>query len=290
MSEEPPAIAFKDLTRDFPIGLRGYKLRALEKVSFNIPAKGIYGLLGPNGSGKSTSIKIILGLLSPSSGRCEVFGVKAGSQQSKKKLGYLPENPHFPSFLTGKELVEYFAGLSEISGKLAKKNSEEVIQLVGMENAANRKVRTYSKGMLQRIGLAQALVHNPDILILDEPLSGLDPEGTQEVIDVLMELRNKGKTILISSHLLSRVEEVCDRVAILHKGRLIKEGNLMDLIEDKSKTTSIQISGFQSKETLESVTRFLERENLEVQSIDTIKRPLDEVFIEILKKDRELHQ
>jgi len=290
MSEEPPAIAFKDLTRDFPIGLRGYKLRALEKVSFNIPAKGIYGLLGPNGSGKSTSIKIILGLLSPSSGRCEVFGVKAGSQQSKKKLGYLPENPHFPSFLTGKELVEYFAVLSGISGKLAKKNSEEVIQLVGMENAANRKVRTYSKGMLQRIGLAQALVHNPDILILDEPLSGLDPEGTQEVIDVLMELRNKGKTILISSHLLSRVEEVCDRVAILHKGRLIKEGNLMDLIEDKSKTTSIQISGFQSKETLESVTRFLERENLEVQSIDTIKRPLDEVFIEILKKDRELHQ
>jgi len=290
MSEEPPALAFKDLTRDFPIGLRGYKLRALEKVSFNIPAKGIYGLLGPNGSGKSASIKIILGLLSPSSGRCEVFGEKAGSQQSKKKLGYLPENPHFPSFLTGKELVEYFAGLSGISGKLAKKNSEEVIQLVGMENAANRKVRTYSKGMLQRIGLAQALVHNPDILILDEPLSGLDPEGTQEVIDVLMELRNKGKTILISSHLLSRVEEVCDRVAILHKGRLIKEGNLMDLIEDESKTTSIQISGFQSKETLESVTRFLERENLEVQSIDTIKRPLDEVFIEILKKDRELHQ
>ena len=290
MSEEPPAIAFKDLTRDFPIGLRGYKLRALEKVSFDVPAKGIYGLLGPNGSGKSTSIKIILGLLSPSSGRCEVFGETAGSQQSKKKLGYLPENPHFPSFLTGEELVEYFAGLSGISGKLARKNSEEVLQLVGMENAANRKVRTYSKGMLQRIGLAQALVHNPEILILDEPLSGLDPEGTQEVIDVLMELRNKGKTILVSSHLLSRVEEICDRVAILHKGRLIKEGHLMDLLEDESKATSIQISGFQSMETLESVTRLLERENLEVQSIDTIKRPLDEVFIEILKKDRELHQ
>ena len=287
MSEELPAIAFKDLTRDFPIGLRGYKLRALEKVSFNVPVKGIYGLLGPNGSGKSTSIKIILGLLTPSSGTCEVLGTSAGSQQSKKHLGYLPENPHFPSFLSGKELVEYFAGLSGISGKLARQKVGEVLDWVGMEKAAERKVRTYSKGMLQRIGLAQALVHDPEILILDEPLSGLDPEGTQEVIDLLIDLRDRGKTILISSHLLSRVEEVCNQVAILHKGRVIHEGPLQELLENESQTTYIQLSGTQSSKTMESLTRKLEGENLKVQSMGSVKRPLDEVFLEILKKDRE---
>lgn len=290
MSVEPPAIAFRDLTRDFPIGLRGYKLRALEKVSFEIPKSGIFGLLGPNGSGKSTAIKIVLGLLSPSSGACEVFGRTAGTLESKNRVGYLPENPHFPAFLAGRELVEYFAGLSGISGKKAKEQTEAVISLVGMDHSALRKVGTYSKGMLQRIGLAQALVHDPDILILDEPLSGLDPAGTQEVINLLIELRKRNKTILISSHLLSRVEEICDRVAILHKGRLIKEGPLSELLESESPNQTLEVSGIESKEDLNKLVQRLQDENVKVESFGNVKRTLDEVFLDIVAEDKEGNQ
>ena len=287
MDKQTPAIAFRDLTRDFPVGLRGYKLRALEKVSFDIPQHGIYGLLGPNGSGKSTAIKIILGLLAPSAGRCEVLGSPASSRESKGRLGYLPENPHFPSFLSGEELVLYFAGLSGITGTKAKGKTKDVIHLVGLSGAASRKVKTYSKGMLQRIGLAQALVHDPEIIILDEPLSGLDPEGTQEVIDLLTSLRNQKKTILISSHLLSRVEEVCDRIAILHKGRLIKEGKLEDLLQEEAQTLSIQISGTKNLPTGDELIKTLGEMGFKIDSIRSATRPLDQVFLDIVSKDRE---
>ena len=159
-----------------------------------------------------------------------------------------------------------------------------------MDHSAHRKVGTYSKGMLQRIGLAQALVHDPDILILDEPLSGLDPEGTQEVINLLIELRKRNKTILISSHLLSRVEEICDRVAILHKGRLIKEGPLSELLESESPNQTLEISGIESKEDLNKLVQRLQDENVKVESFGNVKRPLDEVFLDIVAEDKEGNQ
>ena len=287
MQPETPAIAFIDLTRDFPIGLRGYKLRALEKVNLRIPPKGIFGLLGPNGSGKSTAIKIILGLLKPSTGACEVFGKPAGNLESRNRIGYLPENPHFPSFLSGRELVTYFGGLSGMEKQHVKERTEKVIELVGMTHCANRKIRTYSKGMLQRIGLAQALVHNPDVLVLDEPLSGLDPKGTQEVLDLLLKLKNKGKVILISSHLLTRVEEVCDRVAILHRGHLLKEGKLDDLLQDQGNTQMLEVSGFLEGATQEALKKLFQENNLRLESIQKAKRPLDRVFLDIVQKDKE---
>ena len=287
MQQETPAIALIDLTRDFPIGLRGYKLRALEKVNLSIPPKGIFGLLGPNGSGKSTAIKIILGLLKPSAGICKVFGKPAGNLESRNRIGYLPENPHFPSFLSGRELVIYFGGLSGMEKQHANERTEEVIELVGMTQSANRKIRTYSKGMLQRIGLAQALVHNPDVLVLDEPLSGLDPQGTQEVLDLLLRLKNKGKVILISSHLLTRVEEICDRVAILHRGHLLKEGKLDDLLMEKGNTHMLKVSGFPDGTTEEELHSLFQDKNLKVESIQPAKRPLDEFFLDIVQKDKE---
>lgn len=287
MQQKTPAIAFIDLTRDFPIGLRGYKLRALEKVNLQIPAKGIFGLLGPNGSGKSTAIKIILGLLKPSAGSCEVFGKPAGNLESRNRIGYLPENPHFPSFLSGRELVLYFGGLSGMNHPQVKERAEEVIELVGMAQSAHRKVRTYSKGMLQRIGLAQALVHNPDALVLDEPLSGLDPQGTQEVLDLLLTLRDKGKVILISSHLLTRVEEVCDRVAILHRGHLLKEGKLDQLLQEQGNTHTVEVTGLNEGTTAVDLKKLLQANNLNVESIQAARRPLDRVFLDIVQKDKE---
>ena len=281
MQTGTPAIAFKNLTRDFPIGLRGYKLRALESVDMEIPAEGIFGLLGPNGSGKSTSIKIILGLLKASAGTCEVFGKPAGSLEARNRIGYLPENPHFHKFLTGRELVKYFAGLSGMEPKAIPERTDSVIEQVGMGHGANRKIGTYSKGMQQRIGLAQALVHDPDILVLDEPLSGLDPQGTREVMDLLKDLRAQGKAVLICSHLLTRIEEICDRVAILYKGRLIKEGSMDELLGGYGESHVLTVSG--GRAAREKAGEALSGVGLKLEDAQTSRRPLDDWFLELIK-------
>lgn len=282
MKTGTPAIAFKNLTRDFPIGLRGYKLRALESVNLDIPPKGIFGLLGPNGSGKSTSIKIILGLLKPSAGTCEVFGKPAGSLESRMRIGYLPENPHFHKFLTGRELVKYFAGLSGMEAQRIPERTEAVISLVGMGHGADRKIRTYSKGMQQRIGLAQALVHDPDVLVLDEPLSGLDPQGTREVMDLLSKLRSQGKVVLICSHLLTRIEEICDRVGILYKGKLIKEGSMDELLGDHGAPQQLTVSGGAASKG--KVEEALSGIGMKLEGIQSSRRPLDDWFLDLINE------
>jgi ABC-2 type transport system ATP-binding protein len=276
------AIAFKNLTRDFPIGQRGFKLRALEAINLEIPPRGIFGLLGPNGSGKSTAIKLILGLLKPSDGCCEVFGEPAGSLTSRKRIGYLPENPRFHNFLTGRELVRYFAVLSGMGKEAIREQTEKVINQVGMEQGADRKVKTYSKGMLQRIGLAQALVHDPDILVLDEPLSGLDPQGTSEVMDLLKAFGDKGKLIVICSHLLTRIEEVCDRVAILYKGKLVVEGTLDVLLGGSRDTKLLKVSGEGVDPA--GLAELLANKGLKLEGVQDARRPLDEWFLQMINQ------
>lgn len=228
-----PAIRISNLTKDFAVGMRGMKLRAVDDLCLEIGDNEIFGLLGPNGSGKSTTIKIILGLLEPSTGACEIYGEPSCRVRARRSVGFLPEAPYFYRYLSGRELVRYYARLCAVPRAEIDAAVDSVIELVGMGEAAHRRVGTYSKGMLQRIGLAQALVHDPQLVILDEPTAGVDPLGSAAIAEIVRELKRRGKTVLLSSHLLAQIEGLCDRVAILHRGQLVKEGRVDDLVEEK---------------------------------------------------------
>jgi ABC-2 type transport system ATP-binding protein len=228
-----PAICIQNLTKDFAVGLRGMKLRAVDDLCLEVGDNEIFGLLGPNGSGKSTTIKIVLGLLEASTGTCEIYGRPSKLVEARRSVGFLPEAPYFYRYLTGRELVRYYARVCMVSRTEIDAAVDSVIKLVGMTEAADRRVGTYSKGMLQRIGLAQSLVHDPQLVILDEPTAGVDPLGSAAIAEIIRELKHRGKTILLSSHLLAQIEGLCDRVAILHRGKLVREGRVDDLVEEK---------------------------------------------------------
>lgn len=236
------AIRIEGLTKDFPLGVFGVKLRAVDALDLEVGHNQIYGLLGPNGSGKSTTIKIILGLLRASAGRCLIYGQSSDRVAARRSVGFLPEAPYFYRYLSGRELVRYYGRICGLSGPELARAVDSVIELVGMTEAANRRVGTYSKGMLQRIGLAQAIVHDPQLVILDEPTAGVDPLGSAAIAEIVRELKRRGKTILLSSHLLAQIEGLCDRVAILHRGRLVREGRVADLVEAKD-TESLVVRG-----------------------------------------------
>jgi len=223
---ETPAIRIRDLEKVFPVPLRRRQVVALRGLSLDIPAGHVYGLLGPNGSGKSTTLKILLGLVTPTSGSTEIFGVSSDRVASRAEVGFLPENPYFYKFLTGAETISFYGKLCGLGGRPLRKRVRELLETVGLTDAGDRRISGYSKGMLQRIGLAQALVHDPRLLILDEPTAGVDPAGSRQIRDLILQLKDRGKTILLTSHLLEQVQEVCDRVGILARGRLVREGSL----------------------------------------------------------------
>lgn len=226
-----PAVELRDVTKDFVVGVRGMRLRAVDRLSLTIGQGQIFGLLGPNGSGKSTTIKMLLGFTLPSAGQCSIFGVPCDRPESRILVGYLPESPEYYRYLTGQELLAYFGRLCGLCGERLVSRVAEVIDTVGLTHAAKRRVGTYSKGMLQRIGLAQAIVHDPKLIILDEPTAGVDPVAASAIAELLLRLRSEGKTILVTSHLLDQVEDICDRVAFLDRGRLILEGSVCDLTQ-----------------------------------------------------------
>ena len=227
------AICIQNLTKDFAVGMRGKKLRAVDDLCLEVGDNEIFGLLGPNGSGKSTTIKIILGLLEASKGTCEIYGRPSKLVDARRSVGFLPEAPYFYRYLTGRELVRYYARICMVSRIKIDAAVDSVIKLVGMTESADRRVGTYSKGMLQRIGLAQSMVHDPQLVILDEPTAGVDPLGSAAIAEILRELKHRGKTVLLSSHLLAQIEGLCDRVAILHRGKLVCVGRIDDLVEEK---------------------------------------------------------
>ncbi len=211
------------------------RVLALEGLEMEVQRGEVFGLLGPNGSGKSTAMKMILGLLRPTSGSAEVCGFRAGTIAARRQIGFLPENPYFPVFLSGAELVRYYGRLSGLGGAGLEKRVKELLELVRLGGeAGKRPLRTYSKGMLQRAGLAGALVGDPEILMLDEPTAGVDPAGSREIRDLILELKARGKTVIFSSHLLEQVEDVADRVIILHRGKKLREGRLEDLLTRKN--------------------------------------------------------
>ena len=235
----PPAIAIRNLTKVFPIPFRRERVLAVRNLSLEVAPGQVYGLLGPNGSGKSTTMKIVLGLISPSAGQTEIFGRDSQIVDSHEEVGFLPENPYFYKYLTGTETLRFYGKLCGLSGSGLRDKAADLLKLVGLEQAANRRLGGYSKGMLQRIGLAQALVQDPRLLVLDEPTAGVDPRGSAEIRDLIVACKDRGITVLLCSHLLGQVQEICDRIGILDRGILVREGRLEDLISIEDQTEII---------------------------------------------------
>lgn len=273
-----PAIQLTGLVKEFAIPLRGLRLRAVDALSLSIAPGQVYGLLGPNGSGKSTTIKVLLGLLEPTAGSCRIFGVPCSDPRSRLQVGYLPEAPEFYRFLTGREFVHLCARICGVTRRQAESRVSEVLQWVGISEAADRRVGTYSKGMLQRIGLAQALVHDPRLVILDEPTAGVDPVGSAEIAELIARLKAQGKTILLSSHLLAQVEGMCDRIAILDRGRLILESDVASLVGDGVRR-ALLVEGF-PPEAEDDFRTWLAMRGGRLLAIERPRTTLDQVFLE----------
>ena len=219
------------------------QVEAVRGLSLEVKRGEIFGLLGPNGSGKTTTIKMMMGLIFPTAGAIEVFGEAVPNVAVKRRVGYLPENPNFYDYLRADEFLEFSARLCGVNKATRRKRIPDLLSRVGLSGALNRPLRKFSKGMLQRIGLAQALVHDPDLVVLDEPLSGLDPIGRKEVRDIIAELREQDKTVIFSSHILSDVEMICDRVGILVRGRLRDIGPLEGLLSARTVQTEVLLAG-----------------------------------------------
>ncbi|MCP5535280.1 MAG: ABC transporter ATP-binding protein [Akkermansiaceae bacterium] len=217
-------------------------VEALRGVSLQVPRGGIFGLLGPNGAGKSTLVKILMSIVRPTRCSGTMLGLPVGHKPTLARVGYLPEHARFPEYLKGGEVIRYVAGLSGISRASAKKRTGELLELVGMQDWGNHRMGTYSKGMKQRIGLAQALVNDPEIVFLDEPTDGVDPKGRLEMRTLLQQMRNEGRTVFINSHLLGELEMICDSVAIMDKGEIVRQGTIAELTE-KSQRYELRIQG-----------------------------------------------
>jgi len=240
-------IKIENLSKDYSSLKRKNNLLALDNVSLSVERGKIFGLLGQNGAGKTTLVKILLGLTHPTEGRFSLFGDLTNNYKNKKRIGYLPENHRFPNFLTAYQVLYYLALLSELDYRGLKTKIYESLELVGLKGIEKKKVKTFSKGMMQRLGIAQSIIHNPDLIFLDEPTDGIDPIGRKEIRDILVRLKNENKTVFLNSHILSEVELITDNVAILHKGKLIKQGSITELtaIENEYKiTTDAELDGF----------------------------------------------
>ncbi len=234
--EEVRAVETVGLTKRYPLTWKRKILVALDNLNLTIKQGEVFGLLGPNGSGKSTTLKLLLGLIVPSAGEARVFGLPPDSLDARRRVGFLPENPYFYSFLNGDETLRFYGKVCGVSGSKLDRRVEELIDLVGLQNGRERPLRSYSKGMLQRIGLAQALIHDPDMLFLDEPTAGVDPLGSAQIRDLILKLKQMGKTVIFSSHLLEQVQEVADRVAIFSLGKKVLEGSLDELLTERHGT------------------------------------------------------
>ncbi len=258
------------------------KVHALKSLDIEIRPGEIFGLLGPNGSGKSTTIKLILGLLFPSSGRVLVFDQDASETKKNERIGYLPEESYLYKFLTAEETLDFYGRLFDMSGADRKRRVDELITLVGLRGAEHRQLREYSKGMARRVGLAQALINNPDLILLDEPTTGLDPIGTREMKDLILALRDQGKTILLCSHQLADVQDVCDRVAILHQGELKELGRVNELLKVQD-VTEVHATGL-SEEAKAEIAEVIRKHGGTVKSIDNPTATMEDLFLNIVRE------
>jgi len=279
------AISVQGLTKDFRVGLRGIKLRAVDNLSLEIPRGQVFGLLGPNGCGKSTTLKIVLGLVPATAGSISILGFPSATSAARQRTGFLPEAPYFHKFLTGRELVQYCARLSGVPSDQVNDAVEASLDLAAMTEAASRPIGTYSKGMLQRIGLAQAIVHDPELVILDEPTAGVDPVGSAAIGRMINAMRAKGKTIVLCSHLLGQVEQVCDRVAIMDRGRLVLEGRVDEVLAQRDRhVITVEALTPAARAAAEAA---LAAHGATVTSITHPRRSLEELFRELVTGSRD---
>ena len=282
-AEAGPAVAVRGLTKVFPVPFHRQSIVAVKDLNVRIEPGEVYGLLGPNGSGKSTTLKIILGLVSPTRGRTEIFGRDSRLVESREAVGFLPENPYFYKYLTGNETLRFFGRLSGLRGVALKNRINELLDLVGLSKARNRRLGTYSKGMLQRIGLAQALIHDPRLVVLDEPTAGVDPAGSRDIRDLILDLKRRGITVLLSSHLLAQAQEICDRVGILADGVLVREGHLQELIAIENQTELIITDA--SDELIREIESAVSRSKAKLIERRKSTTTLERLFLEATKNE-----
>ncbi len=261
------------------------KVKALNSLSLDIHKGEVFGLLGPNGSGKTTTMKLLLGLLFPTEGEITILGKSATDVSKNERIGYLPEESYLYRFLNANETLDFYGRLFNMTGEQRRKRTDELIDMVGIGHARRRQLKEYSKGMTRRIGLAQALINDPDLVLLDEPTSGLDPMGTRDMKDLILKLKAQGKTVVMSSHLLSDVQDVCDRIAILYGGELKELGRVDDLLKEQN-VTQIETSKL-SDEALADVKAVLAKHNATVQKIGQPNNSLEDLFLKVVKRSQE---
>ena len=231
-----------DLVKDFQVGFRMRRRRVLSNVSFSALEGEIFGFVGPNGAGKTTTLKILMGLIRPTSGSASILGRNVAESEFRDQIGFLPENPYFYPFLTAREILDFYARLSGVEAHRRAERVDELLAMVHLTHAADMRLKIFSKGMLQRVGVAQALIQDPSVVFLDEPMSGLDPIGRREIRELILALRAAGKTVFMNTHILSDVELICDRVAIIVNGEIRRQGSTLELVGDGSASAQIVVS------------------------------------------------
>ncbi len=307
---DTPILEFDKVSKSYRTHLsvrRGWILRDL---SFSLKRGEIFGYIGPNGAGKTTSIRLTLGILFPDAGSIRLFGEPAGRVRLKEKIGFLPENPYFYDYLTAEEFLDFFGRLLGMSGADRRRRIPELLDLVGLGNRADRQLRKFSKGMVQRIGLAQALLNEPELVILDEPMSGLDPMGRRQVRDIILDLKKQGKTVFFSSHILQDAEMICDRVGILDRGRLLSIGPLAEFLSQRVEFWEALVSGCQvnledfqaelvsakngdrlvrlhDEKRLEEFLREVQKRGGRLHSLQPQKATLEDVFVKEVRQGRD---
>src|SRR5881296_184611 len=284
-SSSEVVVAVRGLTKVFKDFWGRPKARAVDNVDFEVRPGEVFGLLGPNGSGKSTTVKLLLGLLYPTKGHIEVFGHSPRHVATKSRIGYLPEESYLYRYLNSVETLDFFGSLFDLPNNERQRRAEQLLQMVGLNQVRRRMVGEFSKGMQRRIGLAQALINDPDLVILDEPTSGLDPIGCREVKDLILALARRGKTVILSSHLLSDVEDVCDRVVIYYGGRIQAMGTLKELL---AKPDAVRITTPPlPRETMEKVLALMRRDVSEEKvKIDNPTQNLESYFLDVVQRAR----
>ena len=279
-NESDVIVETKNLTKTYRDFWGRQKVRALKALDLEIRRGEIFGLLGPNGSGKTTTIKLLLGLLFPTSGEVNILGRPASDVAKNERIGYLPEESYLYRFLNAEETLDFYGRLFKIPSAIRRQNVAQLIQMVGLDTANKRQLREYSKGMTRRLGLAQALINDPDLIVLDEPTSGLDPIGTRNMKKLILQLKEQGKTIIMSSHLLGDVQDVCDRVGILYQGELKELGRVEDLLKIVEQT-EIRVAGL-SEEAKRKIEKVIEEDKSRLVFCGNPTTSLEDLFHDII--------
>jgi ABC-2 type transport system ATP-binding protein len=283
--EKESVIDIRNLTKIYRDFWGRKKVRALNSLSLNVYKGEVFGLLGPNGSGKTTTLKLLLGLLFPTEGEITILGRSAGDVKKNERIGYLPEESYLYRFLNAEETLDFYGRLFDMPAAERRKRTDDLIKMVGLDGARHRQLKEYSKGMTRRIGLAQALINNPDLVMLDEPTSGLDPIGTREMKNLILQLKEQGKTVVMSSHLLADVQDVCDRIAILYAGELKVMGSVSQLLQEQNQTQIL--TSRLDDATVAEIKAVLAKHNANLQAVDHPTANLEDLFLKTVRESRE---